>query len=448
MLCAIQVEIVARELDGVLYQALHFASRGLPTLVGDRMANVYIMNSNAPLIYIDQDQQKKVNDHVLNNKGVVLSVHPEGQGFVDDAPQMQKNFAQIIQHVTRMCTWGEKQTDILTKITPEETHSRMTVTGHPSFDLVSPSFTPYYRNEEIVRTHGDNYILINTSFGMFNHEMGFEAYVKMLSKMEEWKVYGTEEHRAHLNTVCANQEKVALALIDLAETLSKKYTDRHIIIRPHPAESSKFYEDRFSDNPNVFVSKKGSVREWIATAAAVVHHDCTTGMEAFLMGKLVLQYDPYEGLKSTAPLMTQIGVTTKNPEEAIAHFEAGAIPKDVDDALREMLTPYLANIQMNASKQIATIARKYATSNDYWTPTPLGYWENLKCWRKYISKLIRAKQPGRNGRKVRYALNKFPRLPKEEIEQRLSRLRQVEPTLPEVTVEQLCLNTFLIKPRQ
>lgn len=448
MLCAFQVEIVARELDGVLYQALHFASRGLPTLIGDRMANVYVMRSDKPIIYIDQDQQKVVNDHVIDNGGVVLNLHSEGQGFVDDSPQMQKNFAGIIHHVTQMCTWGVRQTEILSEIVPEEMYSRMVVTGHPSFDLVSPQFTPYFRNEDIVREHGEDYILINTSFGMFNHEMGFEAYVRMLSRMEEWKVYGDESHRAYLEKVCANQEKVALAMIELAEDLSRNFPKRHIIIRPHPAENSEFYASRFRDTPTVFVSKKGSVREWIATADAVIHHDCTTGMEAFLMGKTVLQFDPYEGLKSTAPLMTQIGIHTKNSEEAISHIEAGHIPEDTVSRLKEMLFPYLANIKQNASREIAKVASGYANDSEYWMPKKLGFWENIKCWRKYVSKLIRAKQPGRNGRKVRYALNKFPRISQDEIQNRIDRLREVEPELPEISIEQLCLNTFLIKPRQ
>lgn len=448
MLCAFQVEIVARELDGVLYQALHFASRGLPTLIGDRMANVYVMRSDRPIIYMDQDQQKVVNEHVMGNGGIVLNLHSEGQGFVDDSPQMQKNFAQIIHHVTRMCTWGTEQTDILKTLVPEDTHSRMVITGHPSFDLVAPEFIPYFRNENIVREHGEDYILINTSFGMFNHEMGFEAYVRMLSRMEEWKVYEDESHRAHLKKVCANQEKVALAMIELAETLSKRFPDRHIIIRPHPAEDSSFYAERFRDNPGVHVSKEGSVREWIATADTVIHHDCTTGMEAFLMGKTVLQYDPYEGLESTAPLMTQIGIHTTDPEKAVEHIQKGTMPKETEARLREMLAPYLTNINQNASAAIAQVASEYAGADEYWVPEKLDVWDNLKCWRKYVSKLLRARQPGRNGRKVRYALNKFPRLRLDEIQRRLARLREVEPGLPEVSTEQLCLNTFLIRPKQ
>jgi len=435
MLCAFQVEIIIRELDGVLYQALHLAGKGLPTLVGDRMVNEYIRSTDTPLIYFDSDQHDPTNRHVLNNGGIVLNLNSEGQGFVDDPPEMQRNFAKVIDSSTQICLWGKKQTEILKELIPASRHKDLFVSGHPSFDLVSPLFTSYFTNEAILHEHGEDYILINTSFGMFNHEMGFDYYVKMLSKMDEWKVYGSPEHIKTLKSRCIYQEKTALSMITLAQQLAKAYPQRHIIIRPHPAEKAMYYTERTSSHPNIFVIKEGTAREWIASAAAVIHHDCTTGMEATLMGKLVLQYAPYEDTEGSATLMTTIGHRTMTVEET-------------RHPLLQRLAPYLENINQNAAKIIAKLADTYDDGQTPWTPTPLNLWGNMKCWRKYISKLLRAKQPGRNGRKVRYALNKFSRLKKEDVLKKLNALREIEPDLPEVSVTQLCLNTFLIEPKK
>lgn len=447
MLCVFQVEILIRELDGVLYQALHLASRGLPTLLGDRMANEYVMHSRRPLILFDSDQQEATNATVLTNNGIVLNLNSEGQGFVDDPPEMQRNFARVIDHATAICMWGQRQKDILDQLVPRERTGDILVTGHPSFDLLAPKFVPYYRNRDIAGRHGEDYALINTSFGMFNHEMGFEHYMRMLSRMDEWKVYGSPEHRAHLERRCRHQEKTALALIELARTLAHAHSKRHVIIRPHPAENSRFYSDRLGELPNVFVTKQGSAREWISSAGVVIHHDCTTGMEAMLLGKPVLQYEPYAGIEGSAALMAGIGVRTTSPQEALAHMEHGApLADDARKALLARISPCLANVEKNAARTIADLAAGYAAGRETWLPEPLGFWDNAKCWRKYLSKLLRARQPGRNGRKVRYALNKFPRLHKTEVEARLAGLRRIEPDLPEVDVKQLCLNTFLIEP--
>ncbi|MGE4192512.1 MAG: surface carbohydrate biosynthesis protein [Pseudodesulfovibrio sp.] len=446
MLCAIPVEILIRELDGVLYQALHLARRGMPTLVGDRMVNRYIRSTDRPLIYFDSDQHVPTNRHVLDCGGVVLNVNSEGQGLVDDPPEMQANFAAIIEHATKICLWGEKQRDIMTRLVPADRAGDLPVTGHPSFDLVAERFLGYYRNEAITGEHGEDYILVNTSFGMFNHEMGFDYYVKMLSRMEEWKVYTDPEHLRTLKVRCAHQERTALAMIELCRMLARTYPERHIIIRPHPAENADYYRSRTADHANIFVSKQWSAREWISSAAAVIHHDCTTGLEATLMGKLVLQYEPYEDIEGSATLMTSIGHRATSPQEALGRIAEGGMPEATSRALRERLAPYLENVNRCASETIADLAAGYGEGRGTWVPEPLGMWDTAKCWRKYLSKRLRAHQPGRNGRKVRYALNKFSRLRKEEVVRRLDGLRSAEPGLPEVSVRQLCLNTFLISP--
>ena len=111
------------------------------------------------------------------------------------------------------------------------------------------------------------------------------------------------------------------------------------------------------------------------------------------------------------------------------------------------MRPHFANLRQNASRVIADLAASFAARGpETWLPRPPGFWESLSCWRKYASKLLRARQPGRNGRKVRYALAKFPRTSVEEIRNRIERMRTIEPDLPRVDVEHLTLNTFLVKP--
>ena len=55
MLCAIPMEIATRELDRVLYLALHLAKCGLPTLFGERMVHEYLfrLNEERSVVYSD-----------------------------------------------------------------------------------------------------------------------------------------------------------------------------------------------------------------------------------------------------------------------------------------------------------------------------------------------------------------------------------------------------------
>lgn len=447
MLCAIPLEIAVRELNGMLYQSLHLAAHGMPTIIGERMVDKYVEKSGKPVVYFDSDQCLPVNEAVLKNGGIVINVNPEGM-HLSQAQQTLENFSRISDYVTRICTWGERQIVDLKSVFPQEKHESISATGYPPFDLTQQRFKPFHQNPEIIEKHSQDYILINTSYAYANNMMGYERYMKMLAKMEEWKIYNDPEYMDIQNAIFEHQKLMLTATVDLAKHLGKTFPDRHIIVRPHPGEDHTYYEERLTDLSNVYVEREKTAREWIASAATVIHHDCTTGMEALLMGCQVVHFRPHYDERAVAPLMPLMGIKTKTNQDVVEAIQLGSMPSEMYAEQIDILRPYLANIETSAAKIIADMAVSLIDDQKAWIPKPLGLIDSAKVWRKYISKLLRARQPGKNGRKVRYALNKFPRIPLNEIEDVVARLRKVEPELPEVTVEQLCLNTFLIKPKQ
>ena len=443
MLCALPVETAARELDGMLYLALHLAARGLPSLLGERMVGRIVKQAARPVLYFDSDQHVPTNSRILQAGGLVFNLNPEGQGIADNSPRYQKNFARIAEHVSTMLTFGQVQADILRGHIPEALHHVLKVTGHPSFDLATPAFLPYYASEDIRRAHGDDYILVNTSFAFFNHVMGFENYVAMLARMPEWSVYATPEHQELLHAKRAHQEQVALGLVEVIGRLAR--AGRRVVLRPHPGEGTAFYKEHLSGVDGVAIDKSGSARQWIATAGAVIHHDCTTGMEAMLLGKPVIQYGDPGAPGLTARLMADVGRPARSPEDVLHALDEGLRAEDVE-RFRQGIGPHLANLHQNASRTIAALAEELGQGSETWLPERLGPCGRLKVWRKHVSRVLRSKQPGRKGREARYALAKFPRLYRDEVLKRLVALRAIEPELPPVAVDELCMDTFLIRP--
>ena len=443
MLCAIPIEIAARELDGVLYLALHLAARGLPTLLGERMVNQYVLSSRKPVVYFDSDQDLSVNEAVLAAGGRVVNLNPEGLNQWDRV-EVVDNLLRILPCVTRICAWGERQAALLRARMPQDKAGLVAVTGYPSFDLAHRDFLPYYRDEDLVRQHGEDYILMNTSFTS-NHVMGFDHYVAMLGRMKEWQIYKDGKFLEFKRRAAEYQRQMLEPFVDLARRLAQRFPERHVVIRPHPVENMEFYRSRTRDLANIFVDRTGSVRHWIATARAVIHHDCTTGLEALLMGKPVIQFRPFFDAELAAPIVSSLGIPATTADQAlelVAELGPGALAALPGPALE----PYFANLRQSAAPTIAALAAELAQGQETWLPAPLGPWEALKCWRKHASKVLRAHQPGRNGRKVRYALAKFPRLPQAVVEDRLARLLAEKPDLPPVTVQSLALNTFLVRP--
>ncbi len=446
ILCAIPIEISSRELDGALYLALHLAKRGIATFLGDYLVNRILKSAGKAVVYIDGDQSLSMNRAVLDAGGVVINLNPEGLGFADDPSEILENYAKVHEATTAICLWGQKQRDIIARYLPEGKSDLLNITGYHSFDLCKPEFASYYHSPAIVDKYGDGFILINTSFATANHKMGFENYVKMLQKMAEWKVYNDADFLSYLKKKYEYQTVVVESILELAQKLALAFPEKSIIIRPHPAENEKAYSRPLEGISNIFVVTEGTVREWLANAGAVIHHDCTTGLEALLMGRNVIQYRPVFEEQFAASLLSGAGSPAQSCSDVIDLIKVGKMEHSVYVDQLEQLRPYLANIDSSACEALVNLIVNFQNQLDEWEPSPLGRWGQLKCWRKYASKLLRAHQPGRNGRKVRYALEKFPKTPIELINKKLEGLRRANPSLPKVRLTELALNTYLINP--
>lgn len=162
------------------------------------------------------------------------------------------------------------------------------------------------------------------------------------------------------------------------------------------------------------------------------------------MGKPLIQYRPHFDPELAAAIVSELGHPAETPE-AVADLVVATSKGCGPAPSAHDLTSYVANLRQKACEVIADMAAGFAAGGPAaWKPRPPGVWGSVKCWRKYLSKLLRAKQPGRNGRKVRYALSKFPYMTEQDIRDRLDKLWAIEPELPRARVERLTVNTFLL----
>jgi len=443
MLCACRIETLGREMDGILYLSLHLASQGMPTLLGDRVVDEIVKTADCPVIYFDKDQHKPTNTAVLSKGGAVYNINAEGLGLLASGPAVLK-YTRIIDHVSMICAWGDVQARLIREALSEEKISRVHSIGYPSFDLADEKFKPYYRDPKIVQKHGEGYILINTNFAPGNHAMGFERYMAMISKVEEWKeLYTSPEFIEKCTRQAHYQQKLATEFCRLGVVLAERYPDRHVILRPHPTENMATYTQGPRPS-NFFVESSGAVRDWIASSGLVIHHDCTSAVEAALMGLPVVHYRPVFDQASVNSLMADFGLKASRPSDVFEAIEGKLYSKE---EVLETIAPYLTNTRQSACRELAKYAARFSGGTPAWIPKPLGVIGQLREWRKYLSKVLRAKQPGVNGTKVSYILNKFPRTPVEVVRKKVERLRELEGTFPEVSVISLALNTYLIVPR-
>ena len=82
-----------------------------------------------------------------------------------------------------------------------------------------------------------------------------------------------------------------LDLVKLIIKVAKIRKDLNFVVRPHPSESLSKFKESFLDLPsNVFIEIDFIVQPYIDESTAVVHSNCTSGIDSFFLKKTTFNY--------------------------------------------------------------------------------------------------------------------------------------------------------------
>jgi hypothetical protein len=120
-------------------------------------------------------------------------------------------------------------------------------------------------------------------------------------------------------------------LVVLVKETALAYPQYTIVLRPHPSENLIFYQQAFSRFKNVVVRRDKSVLNWIRSAELVIHSNCTTGIEAVLAQRPVLNLLPANAARTDLDLEVAreagvIGVSVQDALEKVGQILAGRAP--------------------------------------------------------------------------------------------------------------------------
>lgn len=284
------VETQARELDGKLYLGVEAAERGWNVMVGRGIRDkpylprgIFVENSispgRAPDIHAALAQGRKVA--AWCEEGLVYYYAEEyGRRRVE---------AESYDLIERYFAWGARQrNDLVDDIGCDP--GKLVTSGNPRFDLLRADLKAVfdYRVDRIRAKYGPT-ILVNTKFARYNNYMDPDYFTR---KMRDRGKIQTPEQEAEQQGIVDFQRRTMEAFQAAIPTLSARFADHHIIIRPHPSESHDPWKVLAHNLNNVSVVFEGNVAEWILAADVCLHNNCTTGVEAYLMGRPSLSYRP------------------------------------------------------------------------------------------------------------------------------------------------------------
>ena len=318
--CCFPVETKSRDLDPRLHLGLQSIKEGYSCLIGNKAGVAKQMfKQKLPFIYFDKGLDALAEDFYKNIKmsnGAIVSLDEEG-GVYNEKLYKSELLARyrenILKYVDLFFTWGEKQKKILLENTsiPEK---KIIVSGHPRFDLCKPKFKKF-RLELLKKNSNikDKYILINSTFTAANTFLSFDEEIKL-----RLNARGDGSIDVQYERLLYDYRKLLINYFyEAIKEINKRYPKLTIIFRPHPGENAEFYKGLFQKFKNVVVTGDGSAQEWISESSMVLHHDCTTAIEAFFSEKFIVSYCPIKDDDFVQALPIEISSVIDNQDQLL-----------------------------------------------------------------------------------------------------------------------------------
>ncbi|MGI9350807.1 MAG: surface carbohydrate biosynthesis protein [Rhizobiaceae bacterium] len=189
---------------------------------------------------------------------------------------------------------------------------RFATSGLLRTDIWRREFRGFFETDRqrIAEKHGP-FILFDSNFGGIIHARG-DAFVQKQIRGQK-KAYSEVENR--MAKIFEEGKPNLEAFISVLPKLAEWFPKHRIVIRPHPSETVKFWEDKFAGNEQIIVSNEGVSSPWILASDMMIHHGCTTGIEAEIMGKNHVMYAPHPDEHHDTEVMKAFAPIVKTEEE-------------------------------------------------------------------------------------------------------------------------------------
>jgi surface carbohydrate biosynthesis protein len=397
------IAITARELDGNGLLAFEAAERGWGVVIGGK--RLRSDTSDLPRGFVIQ-KQLKPGKSILDISASRASGHKVGawceEGLIyPNAASFarlkfeREGFALLDMYFA----WGRHLADDLVNELGCD-RERVRITGNPRFDLYRPELRVVFadRAEAIRRRYGP-FILVNTKFSQYN---GLMPSRRPPSERDV-------EHQRRVKFHQAGFEK----FVELIQALSRRFPGHTIVVRPHPQEQHETWRVKTAALPNATVVFDGNVAEWLLAADVCIHHNCTTGVEAYLLGRTAISYRPVSDPRLDLFLPNALSHEAFTLE-AVLTLVAGALdgrgPSDSDEDRRRAGTArdFIANIDgTSACERILDDLDAIDTPEFSWSVSPPGRIETTL--RAFCRPLRRRWAGAAAPAGVRYDTQKFDR---------------------------------------
>ena len=293
--------------------ALKFSRAGISSVIGSVRQINHLLEKSDNCIYFGRlggtTGRTEYDNQTLNfmskNNTSLFFLHDEGGFFLENEYEHETHrvYPESIFKLPvleKVFFWGERQKNVFNN---HEKKSKFLLTGSPRFDLARPEYE--YLDTELVselKKKYKDFVLISGRFAPVNMVPDDPNFLgkRMYEIHVESGELNTSSKEGILNVMFKDWEKTSIEFSRFVSSVAKlaiEFPEMNFVFRPHPAERSSFYKEPFSHFDNVFVDKSYDVRPFIRASKAIIHCECTTGIEAEISKKPNINFRPCSNLK-------------------------------------------------------------------------------------------------------------------------------------------------------
>jgi len=264
-----------RDLNGLILLAYQLVKRGMDVWLVpmyEQWNEIQAIRPDAVMVNYLRDNNR---NHVISylRAGMMVGVlETEGVGG-----RSLNEYRQLVSTtgcadlLDLYCLWGPSQKTALLEegVIPE---SIAKVTGCPRYDFCAPPW-----RHLLERRESRPYVLINTSFPTVNPRFSAGKGAEIAAMVAAG--FSAEFAAEYIDAA----RRALTGMVGLLEELAVRFPNRLFVLRPHPFESPEGYRSlrRF---PNLEIRQEGTSLEWVAHADALIHLNCSTAVEASMLG--------------------------------------------------------------------------------------------------------------------------------------------------------------------
>ena len=355
------IEIKYRELPSRLMIAAHLLGMGYAVALGSHWDLINPPNQAAlprGLFLMKSLNRLQGNAMAMlrGNGHMIAATDEEVLQFVDDSGYMTAFSERAADNLDLFFAQSEAHRQAVERRYPKLA-GKVQVTGNVRIDLMSPENRALFEAIDGRVAPLKPYILFNTNYGSANSVWADTNRTTAMAEATGTfdgpdRAQKIKEYQGILDWEASNSR----AMVALIQWVVNNATGLNFVLRPHPAERPKYWEQVLAPVPRAHIIARSDPHPWIMGAELVVHTGCTTGLETTLLGKPAVNLLPtaHPNCRQILDLVNPTFRTWEEAAQAIAQYfgaRQGPIATHGDQAAAALAT-HLPGYRDNAAARL------------------------------------------------------------------------------------------------